>query len=81
MYDFENDRQIHFRNKWIFLLLDLEASQITKNQAIYLNSLLINNRFVNGDIDGVSSGHKVVVVDDLNVIIVKKKQGSGRPED
>jgi len=32
---------------------------------LYLNALLVNNGLVKWNIDGVSSGHQVVVVDDL----------------
>merc|ERR1712201_51068 len=49
-----------------FLERSLEGSLAFSLSGGVLNSLLINNRFVNCDIDGVSSGHKVVVVDDLH---------------
>lgn len=37
----------------------------TVGRGIYLDALLVDNGLVEGNIDGVSSGHEVVVVDDL----------------
>ena len=34
-------------------------------KGIYLDALLVDDGLVEGNIDGVSGGHKVVVVDDL----------------
>ena len=54
-------RDFHFLKPWDFFpgvfLCD------------YLDALLVNNSLVKGNVDGVSSGHKVVVVDDLKVIL------------